>query len=133
MVVESLFCIIMIYECLSKPPETEAQQKKTAQQFDSGGGCTLERLKGRQLEGRKFRRQHGIGPYILDFFCPSESLSIELDGEVHFSLTASERDQKRSDYLKGQGIHEVRFENQDVFNNIEELLRSIRAFFRNEV
>ena len=114
-------------------PKLKRNRKKLRSNLTPAEAALWKRLKGRQLEGRKFRRQHGIGPYILDFFCPSESLSIELDGEVHFSLTASERDQKRSDYLKGQGIHEVRFENQDVFNNIEELLRSIRAFFRNEV
>ena len=39
-------------------------------------------LKGRQLGGRKFRRQHSIGPYIVDFYCPGERLIVELDGAV---------------------------------------------------
>jgi very-short-patch-repair endonuclease len=42
-------------------------------------------LKDSQLENRKFRRQHSVGPYILDFYCPSEKLCIELDGEIHYT------------------------------------------------
>ena len=42
-------------------------------------------LKGKQLEGRKFRRQHSVGNYVLDFYCPSEKLAVELDGEPHFT------------------------------------------------
>ena len=55
-------------------------------------------LSSRKLEGRKFRRQHSIGNYIVDFFCPSERLIIELDGQVHLNATAEEKDEARTQY-----------------------------------
>ena len=57
-------------------------------QADVGGGLWLL-LKGKQLDGRKFRRQHSVGKYTLDFYCPSEKLAVELNGEWH--LTAGLR------------------------------------------
>jgi len=47
-------------------------------------------LKGKQLEGRKFRRQHSVSQYILDFYCPASKLAIELDGQAHNSAMAAE-------------------------------------------
>jgi len=47
-------------------------------------------LKSKQLEGKKFRRQHGIGPFIVDFYCASEHLIIELDGQVHMNELAQQ-------------------------------------------
>ncbi len=52
-------------------------------------------LKSRNLDGRKFRRQHSIGNYIVDFCCPSEKLVIELDGDVHGDYNKIEEDKKR--------------------------------------
>ncbi|HSP10990.1 MAG TPA: DUF559 domain-containing protein [Salegentibacter sp.] len=48
-------------------------------------------LKARKLEGKRFTRQHSIGNYIVDFYCASDKLIIELDGEVHFNSTAGKR------------------------------------------
>ena len=53
-------------------------------------------IKNGNLEGKKFRRQHSVGNYILDFYCASEKLAIELDGEVHFNDQARESDSKRT-------------------------------------
>jgi very-short-patch-repair endonuclease len=64
-------------------------------------------LKGKKLEGRKFRRQHSVGKYILDFYCPSERLSIELDGEHHFTAEGLIYDEERTKYL-----HSVKIRNQ---------------------
>ena len=86
-------------------------------------------LKGKQLEGRKFRRQHSIGNYILDFYCPSEKLGIELDGAGHFSASGFEADQQREDYLKSVGIRVLRFENDEVFHTTESVLEAIKREF----
>jgi very-short-patch-repair endonuclease len=86
-------------------------------------------LKSSQLGGRKFRRQHSIGPYILDFYCPAERLSVELDGESHAGPVAAAQDLERTQYLKAQGIRELRFENQVVWNMPDALLERIRANF----
>lgn len=83
-------------------------------------------LKDRQLENRKFRRQHSVGPYVLDFYCPAEKLCIELDGAVHFTESGYEYDTARTEYLKALNINVMRFENKNVFDNIEGVLEEIR-------
>ena len=69
-----------------------------------------------QLEGKKFRRQHSIGNYILDFYCPLEKLGIELDGRDHFTDNGFEADEKRTAYLNSLNIRIIRVENKEVFN-----------------
>ena len=58
-------------------------------------------LKGKKFGGRKFRRQHSIGNYIADFYCPSENLVVELDGKDHFTVEGSKYDFKRDEYMNG--------------------------------
>lgn len=65
-------------------------------------------LKGSQLAGRKFRRQHSVANYILDFYCPSERLAVELDGAVHDSFEAQEYDRERDLFLEQFGIKVLR-------------------------
>lgn len=86
-------------------------------------------LRSSQLEGRKFRRQHSVGGYILDFYCPSEKLAIELDGEVHNSEAAAEYDHERDLFLRETGIKVMRFENYIVFQSIDWLLEQVSAEF----
>ncbi len=86
-------------------------------------------LKNKQLEGRKFRRQHSIGNYIVDFFCVSESLVIELDGETHNNSFADENDMKRTQFLNDQGVKVIRFENKEVFENMDLVLHNIKEKF----
>ena len=83
-------------------------------------------LQGKQLDGFKFRRQHSIDRYILDFFCPSANLAIELDGETHYTPEAIEYDRVRDEYLEAVGIKVVRYRNQDVYENIEGVLEDLR-------
>ena len=82
-----------------------------------------------QLEGRKFRRQHSVGNYILDFYCPKEKLAIELDGQDHFTITGSERDSIRDEHLETFNIKVVRFENKEVFENLEGEVEEIKSNF----
>ncbi len=82
-----------------------------------------------RLEGRKFRRQHSVGNYILDFYCPSEKLAIELDGEVHFNETAQLKDAERTLFLNYYGIKVLRFENKLVFEQTEQVLDEIKESF----
>jgi very-short-patch-repair endonuclease len=83
-----------------------------------------------QIDGRKFRRQHSVGNYILDFYCPGEMLAIELDGQEHFTIFGSLKDQIRDEYLKTLNIKVLRFENKEVFNNLEGILEEIKQNFR---
>ena len=83
------------------------------------------RLKGKQVNGLKFRRQFGVGPYILDFYCPEIRLSIELDGEVHNNYSVEEHDNIRTSFLNENNIREFRFKNDVVYHNIESIVEEI--------
>ena len=81
----------------------------------SAEGLMWRVLKGRQCGGYKFRRQQGIGPYILDFYCPELHLCVELDGSSHDYKF--DYDEERSAYLASQGIRVLRYQNEQVFCN----------------
>lgn len=87
-------------------------------------------LKGKQLEGRKFRRQASIENYIVDFFCPTERLIIELDGSVHNHPAVAENDMHRNEWFKDMGYTVLRFENKDVFKKTDWVLEEIRKCFK---
>ena len=84
-------------------------------------------LKHSQLENLKFRRQHSIGPFIADFYCPAAKLVVELDGSVHDSETAQQQDRERTAYLVSLGLRVMRFENREVMENLEGVLAEIRG------
>jgi len=86
-------------------------------------------LKGKQLKGRKFRRQQSIGNYIVDFYCPEEKLVVELDGDFHFDEEIKKYDAGRTEYINNFGIKLIRFENQEVLYNLETVLESIEKEF----
>lgn len=83
-------------------------------------------LQGKQLDGFKFRRQHSIGHYILDFFCPSANLAIELDGGQHFTQEGREYDAVRDEFLWSVGITVLRYANNLIFENLEGVLEDVR-------
>lgn len=83
------------------------------------------KLKGRKLLDCKFRRQHGIGNYIVDFYCPELKLAIEIDGESHYTSEGKLYDKKRGKYLSKQGISIQRFTNTQVKQNLDGVLNEI--------
>ena len=84
-------------------------------------------LRGSKVRGAKFRRQHSVGRYILDFYCPDYRLAIELDGEYHDSAERKLNDAARTIALKAMGIQIVRFANDEVFSNTADVVRRIEA------
>ena len=87
-------------------------------------------LKKSQLENRKFRRQHSIDNYIVDFYCPTEKLVIEVDGGIHNNFINNEYDFKRTEALEKFGCKVIRFTNDEVFENIELVLEAIKQEFK---
>ncbi len=87
-------------------------------------------LRRRQLAGRTFRRQHSVGRYVLDFYCPAERLAVELDGAVHEDPLRHAYDGERAAFLKAQGIRVVHFKNEQVFGQPDTVLAAIRAHFQ---
>jgi very-short-patch-repair endonuclease len=119
----------MPHEQIHNRKELEVFRKSLRNNGTPAEGALWKLLKGKQLEGRKFRRQHSVGFYILDFYCPAEKLAIELDGERHFTEDGKVYDERRTEYLKEIGIRVVRFENREVFENAERVLEVIRSWF----
>ncbi|WOE75101.1 endonuclease domain-containing protein [Alterisphingorhabdus coralli] len=78
-----------------------------------------QRLRTRPLN-LKFRRQHPVGPYVLDFYCAAARTAIEIDGAVHDMGDNAERDQRRDDYLAKKGITVLRIAAQEVIDNADD-------------
>ena len=84
-----------------------------------------ELLRDRQLAGLKFRRQHPMGGYILDFYCHETRLAVEIDGAVHKESEQAQHDAERSTYLNEQGIRVIRFWNHEVLSQTDTVLQKI--------
>jgi very-short-patch-repair endonuclease len=81
------------------------------------------RLRSGRLYGVKFRRQHPIGPYIVDFCCATVKVVIELDGMSH--VGRAEQDEQRSAYLRSHGYRVIRYTNDQVISAIDSVVEDI--------
>ncbi|PIS07950.1 DNA methyltransferase [Candidatus Berkelbacteria bacterium CG10_big_fil_rev_8_21_14_0_10_43_13] len=86
------------------------------------------KLKQRQLNGFKFRRQYGIDNYIVDFYCPSCRLAIEIDGDSHYTKRGRQEDSVRDKNLNIHGIQVLRFTNLEINNNCDGVLVKIADY-----
>ena len=116
-----------------KRPESNASnqtiERKELRNHGTAAEAALWRvLKKSQVGGYKFRRQHGIGPYILDFYCPMLKLGIELDGSAHDAPMADKHDEIRTKYLENQGIKILRFRNEVFYRNPNAIVEEILKF-----
>ena len=82
-----------------------------------------DRLQNKELHGLKFRRQHPLDRFILDFYCHAHSLVVEVDGGVH--INQRDYDEARTEWLEQRGYRVIRFANEDVMNDVEGVLRRI--------
>jgi very-short-patch-repair endonuclease len=87
-------------------------------------------LKSKQLLGFKFRRQSGVGSYIVDFYCSSAKLVIEVDGDSHAGSLNKRNDAKRQREIEALGLKVIRFTDLEVMRNIESVLEVIRSLLR---
>ena len=88
--------------------------------------ATLWRLlRGRRFVGFKFRRQHPVGPFIVDFFCRAHLVAIELDGGQHHEEAVQAYDERRTRFLNQRGIRVLRFPTDLVFREREGVLTAI--------
>ena len=85
-----------------------------------------QQLRRKQLDGFKFRRQHGIGCYIVDFYCARLKLIVEIDGKTHAAPEQIQKDKIRTAYFHSNGYKIARYSNAEVYNNLPELLRSLK-------
>ncbi len=82
-------------------------------------------LRNRQMKGLKFRRQHPVDIFILDFYCHECRLAVEVDGEIHQTPDQKEWDENRTFELNEFGITVLRFTNEDVWNHMKDVLKQI--------
>ena len=82
-------------------------------------------VKGRQIKNKKFRRQFGVGRYVIDFYCPEIKLAIEVDGDTHDSPDEIEYDKTRQLEIENYKIVFLRIKNEEVFKNIDEVILKI--------
>ncbi len=103
------------------------QIRRTLRRRSTPAERTLwQMLRRRQLDGLRFRRQHSIGNYVLDFYCAEAQLAIELDGASHDDPARWSYDTEREAFLRARGIHVLRFENRLVFEQPEVVVEAIR-------
>jgi len=110
-------------------PRLKTFRTKLRRRMTSAEASLWKMLQNSKLEGRKFRRQHSVASYILDFFCYSARPEIELDGEVHFNEQAADYYYERKLFLNSFGIEILRFENFRVFQEPDYLLHRIERNF----
>lgn len=100
--------------------------RELRQKYTDAEKALWMKLRNRQLEGVKFRRQQPIGPYIVDFASLQRGFIIEIDGGQHNEERTKERDEERTRRLEQRGYRIMRFWNNEVLTNLEGVLERIR-------
>lgn len=91
-----------------------------------------DKLRDRQFHGYKFRRQHGIGKYVVDFYCPELKLALEADGANHFFNQKSEvYEANREFYLQQLDVKVIRISNTDITNDLARVLENLSQIINN--
>jgi len=85
-------------------------------------------VKNRKIKGMKFRRQHPIGPFIVDFYCDEAKLVIELDGKIHDLEHIKAYDSSREMHLSSLGLQIMRFTNDQIFNNFDTVIKTVEDY-----
>ena len=109
------------------PPHIFENAKKLRSTMTEAEERLWTYLSGKKVNGCKFRRQHPINHFILDFYCHEARLSIELDGGYHFTVEQTTNDNERTKILEELGLKELRFTNDQVFSDIETVLERIKV------
>jgi len=112
---------------LHNVPQLRQRRRELRSSRTPAEALLWKNLQRSQIDTTKFRRQHSIGPYIVDFYCPSSRLAVELDGQRRFDSTRSNYDMKRMRFLEQKGIRVLRFENRQVFESLDQVPGTIQA------
>jgi very-short-patch-repair endonuclease len=112
-------------EYLYNNPEVKRRRQNLRNAAPTAEQLLWRHIKGKQLNGIKFRRQYGVGPFVIDFYCPELRLAIEVDGDSHLREGAKEYDERRQKYIENFNIQFLRFANIDVYKNIDDVLETI--------
>ena len=112
-------------------PKLKERARQLRSNMTEGEVILWKRLKRKQMMGYDFDRQRPIDQFIVDFYCKTLQLAIEVDGASHDSPEAQERDQERQARLEAFGIRFLRFQDAEVKQNIDGVCESIRQWLQN--
>jgi len=112
---------------MEAPTVTRDRAKRLRRKMDLPEVLLWKRLQRDQLAGLRFRRQHPIGDYILDFYCDAAKLAVEVDGYSHDVADRPVRDEYRDRWLKQKGVTTLRIPARDVLKAMEDVLATILA------
>lgn len=87
-------------------------------------------LRDRKISNQKFRRQHPVGPFFVDFYCHEALLVIEVDGDVHLIKEVKDRDEERQEYIENLGLRVLRFTNAEVLDEPDRVVIEIESFLK---
>lgn len=99
--------------------------KRLRREMSSPEVWLWQRLRHRAKDRPTFRRQHPLGPYIIDFYCHAAKLAVEIDGYVHATGDHPQRDERKDRYLRSQGLEVLRLPASDVMANPDEAAEGI--------
>ena len=108
-----------------KERRKELRNNPTTQEY-----MLWSKLKNKQLLGFKFRRQHSLNHYIVDFYCPKLKLIIEVDGKIHLRQENQINDKERDKNLREMGFSILRFTNEEVELEIQSVINRIQDFIK---
>ena len=112
-------------------PKIFARAKELRKNMTPAEKVLWQRLRNHQIDGFYFRRQHPIKYFIADFYCAKADLIVEVDGGIHNSPLKQEWDINRTAELEKTGITVIRFTNEEVMYNMENVIRKIREKLNN--
>jgi very-short-patch-repair endonuclease len=110
------------YDKKLKQPSRELRKNLTEEE-----SLLWSKVREKQVNNLLFYRQKPLGGYIVDFYCPKAKLVIEVDGSKHFTSEAKEYDKVRDEYLRNMALTVLRFTNDEVVNNMENVLEEIKS------
>jgi very-short-patch-repair endonuclease len=119
--IKNFFIMTQIYNKISE----KGKRKQLRNNMTMAENILWGKLKGKQIETCKFRRQYSVNEFVIDFYCPELKLAIEIDGESHFQDNAVEYDKERQVLIESIGIEFLRFNNNEVYTNLNGVLEVI--------
>jgi len=129
LIISATFLFIKIwfnyYMNIKNPRLTLDQRRELRRNQTKAEEILWKEVRARKL-GVKFRRQYGIGPYILDFYAPSIKLAIEVDGRIHLKKEVQIKDRNRDAFLNRNEIRVLRIENEEIENELDKVLSKIK-------
>ncbi|MGD0590314.1 MAG: endonuclease domain-containing protein [Bacteroidota bacterium] len=105
--------------------EMKTRRQELRREMTEAEELLWARIRNRQINGCKFRRQYSIGAYVVDFYSPENKIAIEIDGSSHDRADAIEYDKNRQEEIETLGIRVVRFTNKNVLSNLDMIIKQL--------